>query len=68
MVKEQRRKSVHPRMSVEWLREFAGFENYTDSQALEAIETIRALGNIMMGIYKKNKSSDDEHQLHGNSP
>ncbi len=55
-------------MSVEWLREFPGFEDYTDSQALEAIDTIRVFANIMMGVYNENKSSDDEQQLHGNSP
>lgn len=40
-------------MSVEWLRTFEGFENYTDEQAEEALKSIRSLAQILIGVYKQ---------------
>lgn len=58
---KERRRSIHPQMTVEWLREFKGFENYTEMQALEALDTIRSLANLMLGVQKddENYSADE---------
>jgi hypothetical protein len=50
-------------MTAEWLREFEGFENYTDAQAQEAIETIRSFADIMMGVYNKDENFSDDDEL-----
>lgn len=54
----KRKKSKHPTMTIDWLREFNGFQNFTDEQAEEALNTIRTLASIAINSGKK-----DDHDL-----
>ncbi|MBT1690655.1 hypothetical protein [Dawidia soli] len=42
--------NIHPKMSIEWLRTFEGFENFTDKEAEAALETIRAFSKVIIGV------------------
>jgi hypothetical protein len=55
---ESKQKRGYPSMTVEWLRTFEGFENYTDQEAEEALKTIRSLAQILIGVYNR---TDDKN-------
>lgn len=38
-------------MTVEWLRTYEGFENYSEEEAKKALDTVRSLAHILMGMY-----------------
>jgi hypothetical protein len=50
----KKERNGHPVLSVEWLRTFKGFEDYSDERAKEALETVRSLAHILIDIHKLN--------------
>jgi hypothetical protein len=50
----KKERNGHAVMSVEWLRTFKGFEEYSDEKAKGALETIRSLAHILIAIHKRN--------------
>jgi hypothetical protein len=45
-------------LSIEWLKQYEGFENFSDQQALEALETIRSFAYLFMNVYKRKNKKD----------
>ncbi|PZR39383.1 MAG: hypothetical protein DI538_07045 [Azospira oryzae] len=45
-------------LSIEWLKQYEGFEKFSDQQALEALETIRSFAYLFMNVYKRKNKKD----------
>ena len=45
--------SNHKRLSIEELRAFSGFENYTDEMAEETIKSLEALSILFYELHQK---------------
>ena len=52
----------HKRMSIEELRSFSGFENYSDEEAKECINTLETLSNIFFQLYIKELKKQEQVQ------
>ena len=57
MAKEKK----HKRLSIDELRNFTGFENYTDEEAEATIKTLETLSILYYELFMKEKSN--EHSL-----
>ncbi|MDP1801449.1 MAG: hypothetical protein Q8L81_08860 [Bacteroidota bacterium] len=44
-------------LTIEKLRTFKGFENFTDEQAEKIIANIKRLSNLLFGMYSNNNPS-----------
>lgn len=51
--------SNHKRLSIEELRSFPGFENYTDEMANETIATLETLSILFYELYQKSLSEKE---------
>jgi hypothetical protein len=45
-------------LSIEWLKQYEGFEHFSDQQALEALETIHSFAYLFMNVYKRKNKKD----------
>jgi hypothetical protein len=52
--------SNHKRLSIEELKSFPGFENYTDEMANETITTLERLSVLFYELHQKSLSKKEE--------
>ncbi len=52
--------SNHKRLSIEELRSFPGFENYTDEMAQETISTLEKLSILFYDLHQKSPPENNE--------
>lgn len=50
----------HKRLSIEELKAFPGFENYTDEMAKKTIKTLETLSILFCELYQKTLHEDRE--------
>ena len=48
------------RLTVDELRKFKGFENYTDEQAEESIQTLETLSILFYELHNKEKQKEED--------
>jgi hypothetical protein len=51
----------HKRLSIEELRSFPGFENFTQEEAEKAIKTLEALSILLYELFMKAKLAEVKH-------
>lgn len=53
---------INEKLTIDELRKFKGFENSTDEEALQQIEIIERLANILFDIYTEEQLNNNQNE------
>ena len=62
-IPSEKKEKVHKRLTIAELRNFKGFENYSDEEAEKTIDTLEKLSILFYELYMKKKQTEKNLRL-----